>query len=302
MRRLVHLPRAPLSRRAPTSRGVVLMVAASLAFTAMVAFVRLARQELSTIEVMAVRGAVAAPLAWAMARPGGSLALVGRRVFAARAALGFAAMYCFYTAAKGLTLADMTLITRTQPILLALLAPWVLGRSERPSSRIWLLLGLGVIGTAILIAPELEVGTSWGLWAVLATVFSAGAHLAVRKLGATDRPAVVVFWFQVVVAAGGFAILLGTIGVHRPDPSLWGWIVGAGVSSTAGQWLLTSAYRAEKAAVVGAASYSGPLWGLLGDAIFFATLPGPRELIGGAIIVAAGLWLLLAPDRSEAAP
>lgn len=278
-------------------RGVLLMVGATLAFTAMVAFVRVARQDLSTLEVMAWRGVVAVPLCALLAR-GTGLRLVGRRVFAARATLGFGAMYCFYTAAKGLTLADMTLITRTQPILLALLAPLVLGRSERPSPRIWLLLVLGVAGTAVLIAPDLAVGSTWALWAVGATFFSAGAHIAVRKLGQTDEPAVLVFWFQAVVVVLGFAALGVRGGVPLPDASLWPWLLGAGVTATAGQILMTGAYKAEKAATVAAASYSGPVWGLLGDALFFATLPGPHELIGGAIIVAAGLWLVFGEPRS----
>jgi drug/metabolite transporter (DMT)-like permease len=288
---------APTAR---SSRGVLLMIGATLAFTAMVGFVRVARQDLSTIEVMAWRGAVALPLAAGLAwRPG--FQLINQRVFALRAALGFFAMYSFYTAAKGLSLADMTLITRTQPILLALLAPVVLGRSERPPRRIWVLLVLGVVGTAVLIAPDLQVGSTWALWAILATVFSAGAHLAVRKLGQTDHPAAIVFWFQAVVVVIGFGALWAGGGVSVPAPALWPWLVGAGVAATAGQILMTSAYRAEKAAVVGAASYTGPVWGVAGDAVFFATLPGLTELIGGGIIVAAGLWLVLGERRSRGA-
>lgn len=277
------------------------MVGASLAFTVMVGFVKMARAELDPLTVMAFRGAVAVPLAALLVRRRG-FALRGHRAFAVRAACGFCAMFCFYTAAKGLTLADMTLLTRTQPILLALMAPWVLGRSERAGWSIWVLLALGVAGTAILIAPDLAVGSVWGLWAIGATGFSAGAHLAVRKLRESDHAVTIVFWFQVFVTVLAFTILAVRGELSLPAASLWPWLVGAGVTATLGQILMTAAYHAERAAVVAAASYTGPVWGILGDVLFFAALPSASELGGGALIVVAGLWLVLRRDRDESGP
>ncbi len=280
------------------ARGPMLMVGASLAFTVMVGFVKLARAELDPLTVMAFRGAVAVPLAALLVRKQG-FKLRGHRVFAIRALCGFSAMFCFYTAAKGLTLADMTLLTRTQPILLALLAPLVLGKSERVGWSIWVLLAFGVAGTAILIAPDLAVGSVWGLWAIGATFFSAGAHLAVRKLRESDHAAAIVFWFQVFVTVLAFSILALRGELSIPALSLWPWLIGAGVTATAGQILMTGAYHSDRAAVVGAASYTGPVWGVLGDVIFFAALPSASELGGGALIVGAGLWLVLRGVRGQ---
>ncbi len=279
-------------------RGPLLMVGASLAFTAMVGFVKVARAELDPLTVMAFRGAIAVPLAALLVREHG-FRLRGHRVFAIRALMGFCAMFCFYTAAKGLTLADMTLLTRTQPILLALLAPLVLGKAERVGWSIWVLLAFGVAGTAILIAPDLAVGSVWGLWAIGATFFSAGAHLAVRALRESDHAVTIVFWFQIFVTVLAFSILALRGELSIPEASLWPWLLGAGVTATAGQIMMTGAYHSDRAAVVGAASYTGPVWGVLGDVIFFAALPSASELGGGALIVGAGLWLVLRGDRDQ---
>ena len=40
-----------------------------------------------------------------------------------RCVLGFGAMTCFFTAAKGLSLADLSILAKLQPIVLAILAP-----------------------------------------------------------------------------------------------------------------------------------------------------------------------------------
>ena len=47
------------------------------------------------------------------------------------AGFGFGAMFCFYSAAKGLSVADLSLITKLQPMLVALIAPVLLGSAER---------------------------------------------------------------------------------------------------------------------------------------------------------------------------
>ena len=67
-------------------------------------------------------------------------------------------------------------------MLVALLAPLILGKAERASSRIWILIVISMIGCSILLAPSLEVGSQYGLFALSASVFSAHAHLFIRKI------------------------------------------------------------------------------------------------------------------------
>jgi drug/metabolite transporter (DMT)-like permease len=76
-------------------------------------------------------------------------------------------------------------------------------------------------------------------------------------------------------------------------------LVGCALSASAGQLFLTEAYRAERAARVAAASYVGPVWALVADVVVFGVWPRAEALVGGAIIVGAGLVLLRNSPKSH---
>ena len=280
-------------------RGPAIMMLATLAFTVMIASVKWLRSELGALEVVFFRAALSVPLAavlcrgrvWRVNRPG---------LLLLRVLLGFAAMGCFFTAVAGLSLADMALVSKLQPVLVVLLAPALLGGDERVGRSIWWVLAAGVVGTALLLGPELAVGNRYGLWALAAAGFSSLAHVALRALRAHASPPTIVFWFQLGSAGLALALLmiLSDEAPRWPRLGLWPAIVTCGVAATLGQVLMTRAYAVEKASIVGAASYVGPLWAVAGDALLFAAWPSANALAGGAVIVGAGLWLLR--DRPSA--
>lgn len=276
------------------------MIFASLAFTGMVALVKIARTELglASLEVMLWRGLLSVPLAWG---------LIGTRwgvqrpdLLALRCGMGFGAMFCFYSAAAGLPLGELSVVAKLQPLFVALLAPLLLGGAEAGTGRVWLAIALGLGGTAVLVSPDLSgVGAPGRLpfiaFALAASVLSALAHTALRALGRSEDPRVVVFWFQLAVAAGAAA----AIGIG-PDtsltlprlPGVWAVLVGVGLFAVVGQLLQTRAYQIDHAPRVAAASYVSPLFGFLADLALFGALPRVSALAGGALVIGAGLLLL----------
>lgn len=277
------------------------MMLATLAFTVMVSLVKVARSELSALEVVCWRGTTSVLLSFLLAWRVG-YAVRGAHLMALRIVVGFAAMACFFTAAKGLAVADMTIITKLQPILVGLAAPVLLGAHERGGWLMALAAVLGVAGAAVLLGPQLAVGSVFGLWALVGAALSAGAHIAVRALSTRNPPETVVFWFQAGAVALAVTLLLTTTGtVPLPPVHLWPHLLGCGVAATVGQVLMTRAYAADPAPVVAAASYVAPLWGLAGDLLLFGQYPAAPALFGGGLIVMAGLLLLSSrPGASEA--
>lgn len=272
--------------------GPLLMVVAGLMFTLMVSLVKVARAELSAMDVVFWRGAAAMPaifvLAWGYPwRP--------RNVpwLAARSALGLFAMIFYFYAAFGLAVTDQTLLGHLQPMVIAALAPFVLGRGEGTDLAGWALIGLGLVGSAILIAPELQIGSVYGLASLAATGFSALAHLALRRLTRTDEPAVIVLWFQgfVTVASGLYLVATGTFVV--PPVHLWLPLAGVGVLAVVGQVLMTHAYRLDRASVVATAAYASPIWAVAVDVLAWGVLPSWTSFLGGAIVIAAGIALVV---------
>lgn len=267
------------------------MILAQIAFTFMVVFVKIVRQEMDTFEVAFWRSIVAVPLLMLVYRKE-SWRIHDKKAIGFRIVFGFGALCCFFAAAKGLYIADLSLISKVQPLLVAALAPLLLGASEKASTQIWGLMFLALVGCGILLAPSLEVGSYYGILAVLAACFSAVAHIFIRKLR-TEISAVVVLWFQ---AGSGILALLACVitlgGVPKPPEHLWLSLIGVGFWATVGQLLMTSAYRKEKAAVVSFASYAGPLIAVVADVIAFSTWPTWNGYVGGSIVMFAGILLL----------
>jgi len=277
------------------------MILGSICFTAMVGFVKAVRGDLSPFDIIFWRGVLSVVLLALFARPP-RFRITNRKLFVIRLVLGFAAMSCFYGAARGMALTDLTLISKLQPILVALGAPLALGAGERSGSSLWLILVLGLTGTGLILGPELAIGSWFGLIALAGAFASAGAHLALRGLGGTESTRAVVFWFQGGLAVVGFLAVVATSGAPPtlPDRSLWLPLVAIGVTATAGQLLTTRAYALDRAAVIAAAGYTSPLWAVLVDVLFFGLHPGWNALAGGALVVTAGLWLVR--GRGEPAP
>ena len=294
----MHRMRDTLKRM---NRGPMLMILATLVLTAMSASVKVARTELDTLDIVLWRSIFAIPLAWWWVRRT-PLHIQRKGLLAVRITLGFLAMLCFFTALKGLPLADTNMITKLQPILIALGAPLFLGRSERASPRLWGLLVLGLAGTIILLAPGIRMGSVWGLWALASSVFSAGAHIALRGLKA-EHSGVVVFWLQIAVFVMALVLIAITKGgLEFPSSHLWPALAGVGIFATGGQLLMTHAYAAASASRVAAVRFVGPVWGIAADVMFFGGWPEAHVWIGGAIVVSAGLVVTVLRDPGRQAP
>jgi len=183
------------------------------------------------------------------------------------------------------------MITKLQPVLIALGAPLFLGRKERADPKLWGMLIVGLVGTSILVAPDVMTGSIWGLWALASSIFSAGAHIALRGLK-DERSTTVVFWLQIAVFSLALALSLITKGgISLPPAHIWPALIGVGVFATGGQLLMTKAYAIDKASRVAAVRFVGPVWGVAGDVLFFGGWPALHVWIGGLIVVSAGLYV-----------
>jgi drug/metabolite transporter (DMT)-like permease len=278
------------------------MTAAAVMFAGMLSAMKVARTELSALDVLFWRGVTATPLAL-VACWGVPLRLLRTGLVVARTGFGFGTMFLVAYSAKGLAIADMSLLFRLPPLLVAIIAPLALGRGERAGRAVWLLLLVSVVGVALILAPSLAVGSRYGLAAVAAGVCAAAAHVTVRAVVQFDDPRVVVFYFQLLsmlIAVVAIFVLFGRL-PSMPSTALLAPVLGIGAMAAAGQVLMSFAYRADRAAVVAAASYSGVLFGVIIDIALFSIVPGVNVWLGGTLIVIAGIWLVFAPRESSPA-
>jgi drug/metabolite transporter (DMT)-like permease len=271
------------------------MTVAGLVFTVMFALVKTTRDELGAFDLVFWRGLLAGAIAYVLARHGtGGIHVQYRGLLVVRTVLGFAAMSCSFAAAKGLGVGDILLIGKMQPLLIAILAPLLLGEGERAGPWIWLMLVAGLAGGILLIAPELSLGSIYGVLALAGAVLAAGAKIGVRAIVREDDARVVVFYFQMgaaVLAVGALLVTEGRLPVW-PPAHLWPHLLGIGVTAAAGQMLMTQAYVLDRAPVIAAATYTAPIWGILADITIFGLVPDVLAIVGGLLILGSGMVLI----------
>ena len=285
--------REPQRRRLSIREGPLQMMLASLILTIMIGLVKSVRADLSTSETVFWRGVLAVPFAALIALPAG-FRVQNKRGLVVRCGFGIGAMWLYFAAAVGLSLADLTLLGKLRPLLIAGAAPLFLGAAERPGRGLWLLIFVGLLGCGLIVQPGLAVGSSYGMIALAGVIVAAAAHLTLRWLGRTEDPRTVVFWFQVSVTLVMGAVLLFTQGsISLPPSHLWPPLVGIAICATLGQLALTRAYQVEQAATVAAASYIGPIYAVIGDVLFFDGWPSLQVFVGGGLVVLAGLFVSL---------
>jgi len=278
------------------------MAAASACLVLMTLLIKQARVELTGPEVVFWRGLLSLPLLL-LALRGASLRIHNLRLFAIRVAFGFTAMTGYAVAIKGLSLVDIDLVSKLRPLVIAVVAPLLFGRGERPGKGVWLALLIGFFGCFILLAPELTGGSPYAVWGVVAMLLSAGAHLCLRGLGATEQARVIVFWFHASVTVLSVPVIALTGGrIELPSPGLWPVLLGTAAAASAGQLLMTRAYALDRAPVVAGATYTGIVWALLGDLLVFGNQPGINAILGGLLVLVSSLWLVLKPSRRVIEP
>ena len=246
----------------------------------------------SALQVTALRGLSALPLvvAYVAWRGGGaSLWRVRWRLHLLRGLLMVVMLATFAAGLRNLALAEAYTIFFIAPLLIALLSMPVLG--ERVARSHWLAIAAGFGGVLVALRPSGGALVASGALAVLfaAASYAASAVLG-RLLSRTDSSASLVFWSTVALGVGGGLLALP---VWRPvQADHLPLIAGLALTGFLGQVAITEAFRGGQASVIAPFEYTALAWGLGIDWLFWSALPAPQTLLGGAIIVASGIWLI----------
>lgn len=265
------------------------MIAASACFSLMSVLVKMLATRLPTAEIVLARCALPLPflILW-LRRHQIPLLARNRVLMLARAIAGTIAMTFNYYALSRLPLADVSLLGKFQPVLIALLAPYLIG--ERPSPRVVASLVASMTGAVLVLQPSLRVGNPGGFAMMISAMASALAMLSVRRLSREDAPASIVLDFT------AFTTIVAAIAVAPvfvvPTLLEAAAMIAMAALATAGQLLMTTAYKTAEAPLVSAASYTAVGFALFWGWIFWSELPGPMAAFGGALVVLAGLLLI----------
>lgn len=210
---------------------------------------------------------------------------------ALRVVFSTAEVFCFYLAVRDLPLANVMTFWLAAPIYVAAVSPFLLG--ERVGVRRWLAIGVGFLGVLIALAPSGDLSGT----ATLAAIFGSGCFAAMMVTGRTLRgtpDTALVFWQ--LVGAGLAGAVAAPLTWTQPTPFDWALLSLLGVVAMGAHLCITRALKLADAALVAPLQYTLLPWAILLGWLFFGDIPSAAMLVGGAIIVVAGLILVL-PDR-----
>ncbi len=268
---------------------------AMLGAVASFAFMDCAMKQLATthtpMQVVFLRGLTSLPLllAWS-----GTAGLRGIRewrwpLHLLRGLLGLLMLGTFVKSLSLVTMSNAYAVYLSAPLLIALLSAPLLG--ERLRRGQWLAVVVGLAGVLIALRPSGQglLGAG-GLYPGLAALSYAAIAVTTRVLGRTDGVAAMTLSFLVILTVGA-GLAAGSSGLAVTGHDV-GWVILLGLAGASGQVLMTLAFSTAPPATVAPFEFTALVWSLGLDWALWRVLPQPALLLGAALIVVSGVYLV----------
>ena len=273
-------------------RSILAMLVAMGSFSLMDAVLKTLAGSYPTLQVAALRGLTALPLVciyvvWR--REVHLLLRIRWPLHLLRGVIGIAMLALFTFSLKELGLAEAYTIFFVAPLMITVLAIPVL--KETVSARHWAAIAVGLGGVLVALRPDQDAFFSLGAIAVLvAAAFYALSAIAGRVLSRTDAAVTLVFWTTAMWAVGAGALAWPHWVPVAYDH--WPVLLALAVTGFVGQLAITEAFRSGKASAVAPFEYSALAWAIMLDYAFWNAVPDRYTLLGGAFIIASGIYLI----------
>lgn len=207
---------------------------------------------------------------------------------AVRSIIGTLSMvFCFWSFAL-MPMADATSLHFAAPLILTALSVPFLG--ERVGPWRWGAVAVGLVGVLIIINPTGNLAPFGTSIALIAAFGIAVAMICIRKLGDTEHPLTIVFYF----------FLTGTIMTGVTMPWFWSapttlsliYLVMAGICGMVAQIFLTNAYANAPAAYVSPFNYLGIVVASFFGWFIWSDVPSMHVVVGASVVISSGLFIL----------
>ena len=220
----------------------------------------------------------------------------------ARGLLLFACSILAFLSLKYMPVGEFTAITLLAPLVITLLAAWMLkGRIRRLR---WLLVLGGFMGTMIIIRP----GSQHFDWTVLLPLMlvgtNAGFQLLTSTMAKTEDPITTHFytgWIGTSLAT----VILPFVWEKPGHWTVWLQLLLMGLLASIGHFLLILAYARAPAATLTPYMYTQIGFAVLGGWLVFSHLPDQWTFVGMGMVAlcgALGAWLTVRENRITIQP
>lgn len=214
-------------------------------------------------------------------------------------------MWVFYfVALPHIELAVAAAAYYTLPLFIMLLAAILLG--ETITTRGWIAVVLGFIGTLLILQPQADDFNAYALLPVVAAVCYACAMIMTRSKCRHEQPVVLSLWLNVsFVGVGAVALLvLYLCDLDAETQALNPFLLGEWTPMWLDEWRIMAllaiafvvgsigaaiAYQKGPSSIIAVYDYSYVAFAVVWGVLIFAEIPAPLVTVGIVMIVAAGI-------------
>ena len=271
--------------------AVLLIVVASACFTTVDVSVKLLSQRYPVPLIAWARWGVQTLVLLALAAPRmrfGLLRTSQLRLHLVRGALLIGSSLCFFSALRFLPLAEATALNYSSPILVTLLAGWLL--RERLTRPRWAFVVAGFVGMLLVVRPGSDMLAPAALLALGAAALYATFQIMTRKLAGENLMTLMIY----PSLFGTLVLSLAIPFVHADDwypTSDLAAFIGIGVLGSLGHLLFVRAFQRASASAIAPFTYVQLVWSTLAGWMVFGTFPDGWALAGIFVIAASGVVL-----------
>lgn len=192
-------------------------------------------------------------------------------------------------ALRTLQLAETTSIFFFAPMVITALAGPLLG--EWAGWRRWLAILTGFVGVLIITRPGVGVFGIGHLFALCSMLSNCFYVIMTRRMSASETSESLILFSALAPAVLLLPLLPFSLSLPQDG---WHWVVllMLGVCGAIGHWLLVQAYRIATTTALAPYPYSQMVWMIVSGWFFFNQFPDRWTLLGAAIIVASGLYIV----------
>jgi len=290
---MVDLPHpaavAPAARHSAL-RGVLLMLAATLLFSAMHGAIRhVANTGVHPFEIAFFRNLFSllfvAP--WFVRFGLEPLRTSHFRMHALRTVFNVVAMLCFFYAIAITPLAQVTALNFTAPIFATVLAILILG--EMVGMRRWSAIIIGFAGTLVILRPGFEAITLGQTLALASSLSWAVALVIIKSMSRTESSITIIAYMALLMLP--LSLVPAAFVWTWPSVEQLLWMLAIGLLGGGAQYLMTESLRQADTSVVMPIDFFKLIWVAALAYVAFGEVPDVWTWIGGFVIFTSTFYI-----------
>ncbi|NLS00503.1 DMT family transporter [Rhizobium sp. P38BS-XIX] len=220
-----------------------------------------------------------------------------RKTVVLRAALMLLAWLLFYNAAKHLGLAELTTLYFSAPIMVMPLSILVL--HEKIGISRWVACAGGFVGVLVAVNPTHSPNLIPAAMCIVAGFCWAWSTILIRLVSRSESTLTQMFATSLLF---GLACAVSFPWIWKtPDAAGWAMMLGLGLVSALGQFLLYEGYRYAPASALAPVEYTGLVWAFIYGYLIWAEIPAVNVFAGALLIIVSSIILIIWERRGHLA-